>query len=160
MAQPPPQGVAALQNDSVYVILSYAVPTTHEEFQWGVLVLRNTANNESDLWQPTKSGDFNVVHTHPSGIAASQTFLAACKIGTVTTASWPEIHRIMTSQPKGSIVGFDSRAWVAGAVLDLDKPGVLPLGTSVHAIQGRVITAGRAAKDRVAENTGLPIILN
>ncbi|KAA6408215.1 MAG: hypothetical protein FRX48_07957 [Lasallia pustulata] len=68
-------------------------------------------NDDADLWQPLKLGSFEVVHTRPSQIRNLKTFLAAAYIGAVDNSNFEDIQRVLDTQPPGSVVGFDSRAW-------------------------------------------------
>ena len=158
MAEQPAQGLAALQNNTLYFIVSYAVQTQFEEFTWGILAIGGP--NYSELWQPTKMGHFQVVYQNPSNIAASATFLAAQKVGDLTDASLVEVRRVIAAQGDRTLLGLDSRIWVSEVAMELDKPHIVPFTRSIHQIQQRLISAGRSCKDRVATATGPPVIIN
>lgn len=117
-------------------------------------------NDDADLWQPLKLGSFEVVHTLPSQTRNLKSFLAAAYVGTVDNSNFEDIQRVLDTQPPGSVVGFDSRAWVTGALQAMDKPGIFPLTRTIHAIQNRIIGTAQLAKDAVAKGKGSSTALN
>ncbi|KAI4128011.1 MAG: hypothetical protein LQ347_004357 [Umbilicaria vellea] len=158
MAQQQPQGLALLQNNTLYFIVNYAIPSAHEEFSWGILAVQSAT--QSELWQPSKIGNFQVVYQSPSNIAASTTFLAAQKVGNLTAANLPAVRNAIAGQGETSVLGLDSRSWVAEVAIRLDHPNILPFTRTVHDIQERLISAGKSCRERVTTSQGPPIINN